>query len=109
MAIDKFIKHIPKDSSDGSYDLIVVQDRLEVVIDAFTRNPVNDSVLLEEIEIGTSTTLVPHKLSRASRGYFIVKQDANATIWQDTTVTNNLELFIPLVASAAVTVSLVVF
>jgi hypothetical protein len=63
----------------------------------------------DPIVIGTSTTLVSHGLGRAFRGFVITDLQGDARVWRDTTVTQNLDKFIPLRASSTVTVKLWVF
>ena len=77
-----------------------------------------DGILLEkipsggnqiEIVIGTSTTLVPHGLGRKIQGWQVVDTLADARIWRDPASTADLEKFLPLIASASVTIKLWVF
>lgn len=68
-----------------------------------------DGRILSNIPIGTTTTEVPHGLTRSFQGYFVIDQQASAVIWRDTTSVADQSKFLPLKASAAVTVSLWVF
>jgi hypothetical protein len=82
-------------------------------------NPiVLDGILLEkitsggnqiDITIGTATTLVPHGLGRKIQGWQVVDTLADARIWRDSTSTADLARFLPLRASASVTIKLWVF
>lgn len=70
--------------------------------------------LLEKIDgdpivIDTTTTLVPHGLGRRIVGWHLVDIQGDARVWRDTTSTANDELFLPLKASASVTIKLWVF
>ena len=62
-----------------------------------------------EITIGTTTTLVAHGLSRKFQGWSLVDIQGDARVWRDVSYTDNLDKFLPLKASASVTVKLWVF
>lgn len=64
---------------------------------------------VKDVVIGTSTTLVPHELTRAFQGWHLVDIQGDARVWRDTTSTADKTKFLPLKASASVTVSLWVF
>lgn len=77
-----------------------------------------DGILLEQITssgnqvnivVGTSTTLIPHGLGRKIQGWQVVDTLADARIWRDSTSTADLDRFLPLRASASVTIKLWVF
>lgn len=63
----------------------------------------------DPIVIGTTTTLVPHGLGRRIMGWHLVDIQGDARVWRDDTSTANEELFLPLKASASVTIKLWVF
>ena len=96
--------------SQRIYDLRIVQDNVSRIFDEIADKPHLDSFLLEGISIGTTETLVKHKLNRVVRGWYIVKKDTFSDI-KDTidSSTADLTKFLPLIAEAAVTVSIVVF
>lgn len=74
------------------------------------RMPHIDAELLEDVDLANgTTTLVEHKLGRAYRGWRVSDTTAAATIYRDTTSTADTTRYLPLVASAATTVSLEVF
>lgn len=107
MAIPKFIKHQPE--GPNSYDFIALQNILEPILEDYTDRAFSDHLLLESEAIGTSTTLVNHTLDRTVRGWVIVDTNADARIWRDDTDTNDTTKYLALKASAAVTISLIVF
>jgi len=93
-----------------SYDLVTVQENVKRVLDEITDKPHMDSSLLESVVLTTgTTTLVEHKLGRNIRGWYIADRNAGATVYRDTASTADLAEFLPLITSATVTVSLVVF
>ena len=65
--------------------------------------------LIEEVVIGTSPTEITHGLGQTVRGWFLVKQDTNTTVWAPSTATATPNQTINLQASSACTVSLIVF
>lgn len=89
-------------------DLATVQ---ESVYD-FTRQinkVLTDGVILKDVLLGTSTTDVSHGLRRAYEGWQIIDVRGDVRVWRDATATSDNTKFLPLKASAAVTVSLWVF
>lgn len=64
---------------------------------------------VKDVVIGTSTTLVPHELARSYQGWHLLDIQGDARVWRDTTSTADNTKFLPLKASASVTVSLWVF
>jgi hypothetical protein len=71
--------------------------------------PILQGVQSNDISIGTSVTLVPHKLGRSYRGYLVTNLNANAVVYVDSSSTADPASFIPLKASASCTVDLWVF
>lgn len=70
--------------------------------------PILDGVLLENIPLTVNSRQVQHKLGRRIRGWIIIKQNADAVIYDDSANYDN-KTFIKLKATANVTVSLWVF
>lgn len=64
---------------------------------------------LQEITIGTSTTLVPHGLGRKFVGWHLLDLQGDSRVWRDPSSTADLSLYLPLKASSAVKVKLWVF
>lgn len=86
-------------------------NRLQTNIDMFSRSlidiPILNGVLLENIVLSTTAAQIQHKLDRNYRGWIVVKQNANATIYSTSSTLS--QQFLTLTASAAVTVTLWVF
>lgn len=102
------------DFSDANLNKI--QENISLFIDQLDFNLLSGNLLEQtqgadpqDIVIGTSTTLVSHGLGRSYRGFMVVDQTGNATIWRDSTYTVNKDKFIPLIASSSVTVKLWVY
>lgn len=63
-----------------------------------------------EIPLSTTAKVIPHGLGRVPTGWIIIKKNANAVIYDDSTgVDIDKKSFIRLTASASVTVSIWVF
>lgn len=69
----------------------------------------NSEGKLVSIVIDTTTTLIPHGLSRQYQGWHLLDIQGDARVWRDTSSTSDGTKFLPLKASASVTVSLWVF
>ncbi len=41
-----------------------------------------DNIIVKDIELGASPTNVAHLLGRAPRGWFIVRKNSNAEVWE---------------------------
>lgn len=91
-------------------ELSRLQSNLEQWAASVLKAGLSDGVLLESVSLSTGdTNAVQHKLGRAPRGWIIVRQRANANIWdsQDANVFKTKSL--ALECSADVIVDLWVF
>lgn len=73
-----------------------------------TKNPILNGVYVET-SVGIADTEIAHGLGKAPTGWFIVNRDANAVVWESSTVNSRTKDRLILVASAAVNVTLYVF
>lgn len=96
-----------KKVSGADDEVAKLQERLQEFFVPLVNNPMLDGVLLKNVQLTTTATDVPHNLRREPIGWTIVRQNANATIWEQTT--NLPTAFLKLQSSAAVTVSIWVF
>lgn len=72
--------------------------------------PPNDCILIEGAVLASgSTQLLEHKLGRRVRGWRVVDRSSAATVYRDTASTADLALYLPLVVSASLTVSIEAF
>lgn len=74
-----------------------------------TQIQILNGVLISSVTIEITKTLIPHKLTRPFNGWFIVDTTSNADVFRDATATENLSIYLPLIASAQTIVSLWVF
>ncbi len=79
-------------------------DRL---LDTLAENPLSQGRLIEDISLSTAETLVPHKLGRAYRGWFVTNIDAAVTVHASSETLT--ERYVALTASGTCIVSLWVF
>lgn len=102
----------------SSEELNRVQDSFIPSLNAVLGTPIFDGRLVDALEdgspllLGTSFINVAHKLGRSYRGWFLVDNNASATVWVDSTLPDpnpDRSKFIRLRASAAATVKLWVF
>lgn len=101
MTIQAFRKVKVKDN-----DLRQVQDAVSFVFQDLKQREIIDGIMIENIVVNTTGTVVQHTLGRPLRGYLVVKKNANVTIWDSTADTTEL---LKLISSGTATVSLWVF
>lgn len=87
-----------------------MQDNIEQVLRRIISSAILSGQLIEDVDIVTGTEkVVNHGLGRELRGWFIVRQNANANLW-DSQATNTLSnKTLILNSSANVKISLWVF
>ena len=103
MAIRPYRKVLTKER-----ELQQLQDAVEVPLRDIIGRQILDGNLIENVRLlSASDNLVAHLLGRAYRGYIVVKRDAAASIYDDTSPLP--QSYLNLVTSADVTVSLWVF
>ena len=107
--LERFTRIFTDEKKEHSEDLSRLQDILQVVLDALTDKDLLDYAILEDQVIGTSTTLVSHRLGRKYRWWIVVDKNADARVWRDTTSTADTSTYLPLKASAEVTADILVF
>lgn len=82
---------------------------LASALQPITSNPAAAPVFLKNVQLSTGTNRITHLLDRTLQGWVVVRQRASATLYdiQDTNPNQNQTLL--LVASAPVSVDLMVF
>jgi hypothetical protein len=94
---------------DDNKNLMLLQNIWSALINPFLNSPSLQTVLLKDIKLSTGSNSVNHKLSRKLQGWYIVRQRASASIYDEQDNNQNPDLTLALVSSANVTVDLVVF
>jgi len=85
-----------------------VQDRIKVFADVVASIPLLEGRLLTVTLTAGAFTPVSHGLGRRPTGYFVVRRNANAVLWDRADATD-ANAFLYLQPSATVTVTLWVF
>lgn len=90
-------------------DIQRVQDAVAVVFNSLLKKQILDGRLIRDkfLDSSANPISIDHGLGKAPRGWVIVKQDADANVYESTSSTPNATL--ELNATADVTVSLWVF
>lgn len=86
----------------------IVQRETRSAVKDLATNPLV-SGLLVSVKLTTGTTLVSHQLGRRWLGWILVDTDTAVTVHRDGSSQADRSLYIPLVSSAAATVTLWVF
>ena len=84
-------------------DLYQTQENVEQVLTPILNSPIIDGVLVKDVDVGTSDTVVNHKLGRSPLGWIVIKRNENAVIYESATTNNNKDKFLILKASSATT------
>lgn len=92
----------------GDEDNFRAQSNVENALNGLRSSLILDGTLIEDVAVGTTETLIAHKLQRPIRGYIIVKNNTLTAV-AATSGTFNKNLFLGLIASSACTVSLWIF
>lgn len=86
-----------------------LQDNIANSFNQFEKLPQLDSVIVKNVAITTNDTIINHKLNREVQGWQIVRQNANAVVYESSTVNTQPSSTIILKASANCTVSILFF
>lgn len=83
-----------------------LQDNIVSAVQPFLTNPLNDGIIITDIEIdGVSATEVNHLLGRLPQGYIIIDKDAESDIYRDVLNTRQISFL----SSNAVTIGIYIF
>lgn len=96
---------IDGDDIEGTVERM--QDSIEKSLNGLVQSSIVSGTLLKDISLSGTAKRVEHKLNREPLGYIIIRQNANAVIFEQDEVRK--DIFLNLQASANVTVSLWVF
>jgi len=89
------------------YELAKVQDNTSEFISQIISNPILGGVLLKGLDVTTTATDFAHGLGREPVGYFIVKANAQVTVFD--TVSTTPKVALKLTGSTTATINLWVF
>jgi hypothetical protein len=94
---------------DDSKNLMLLQNVWSSLINPFLNAAELNTVLLKNIALTSGSNSVNHRLGRKLQGWYIVRQRASASVYDEQDNNQNPDLTLTLVSSANVTVDLVVF
>lgn len=87
-----------------------VQDQFNREVGTLSRtlasSPFAAGILLENVEVGTTETKVPHKLDKSPRGYFVLAKTGPGDLWLSQAPSDT---YLYILADAPLTVDLWVF
>ncbi len=87
-----------------------LQDNIANSFNQFEKLPQLDSVIVKDVVLSsTIDNVVEHKLSRPVQGWQVVRQNANAVVYESSTTNTAPSSVILLRASASCTVSILFF
>jgi hypothetical protein len=90
-------------------DVGLMQNKWASILNPILTNPLNNTVILNDVILVVGTNSVPHLLQRKIKGWFIVGIDNAATIYDLQKNNQRPDLTIDLVSSNPCTVQLAVF
>lgn len=102
MAISGFKKALTNNAEINRIQLNIAE-----FVSPLTSNPMLDGRLIENVVLGTTETLIEHKLGRAYQGWIIVNKNAAQDVYVSSTSLPKKHL--ALTAGGTVTVSIWVF
>lgn len=88
------------------------QSNVEHALGGLKNAIITDGVLIENVTINGTWTLIPHKLGRPARGFIVIRTNALTQVAGDgygPPFTHDRNLFINLIASTGCVVSLWIF
>ena len=93
------IKSFVKQIDPGNRDVTQTQSNVNSSVKQIANSPIIDGVLIKNIDVGTTDTVINHKLGREPLGWIIVRKNEAGEIYESTTVNNNRDKFLLLKAS----------
>jgi hypothetical protein len=94
-------------SDDLNFQLM--QNSWAAQLNPLLLDPLNQNVFLPNIVLTSGDNTINHKLGRALQGWFIVRQNAAASLFDKQSTNSMPQLTLVLNTSADVTISLIVF
>ena len=103
----RLLKPFAKTGIESFEDVERFQDVVENVLGSIAASPIISGQLVADVSLTSTPKRIEHKLGRKPLGYMVVRQDADATVYEQDE--KRLDLFLNLASSNPVTVSLWVF
>jgi hypothetical protein len=105
MSRNKYFRKV----TSGDRNISQLQSNVEQAVSDVIKAPILNGRLLEDVELTSAPTRIEHKLGRKPSGYIIVKRNADAQVYDSLASEESPALFLPLISSANVTVSIWIF
>jgi hypothetical protein len=90
-------------------DLTRAQDRLGLAVDELASSPLTGCKIVSVTFTGAGSADVYHRLGKRLTGWIVIDRDTAATVYNSSAGANDRREFITLTASAAVTLTILVF
>jgi len=90
-------------------NLDMMQNRWASILNPIVSNPVNNSLILKDVQLEVGANVIDHKLGRPLKGWSIVRKRASADIYDNQDFNQMPQLTLYLVSDAVVTIDLEVF
>ena len=82
---------------------------MKTVLNPLLELPISDGVLIMDLTVNTTDTLIEHKLGRKPEGFLITRLRSNSVIYESATANDEAARLIILIASAAATADIYFF
>ena len=86
-----------------------LQSHLKTVLNPLLELPISDGVLIKDLTVNTTDTLIEHKLGRKPEGFLITGLKSNSVIYESATANDEAASLIILIASATATADIYFF
>lgn len=91
-------------------NIMAIQDNIDFVLKPVLSNPILNSVILKNIELTASVANeISHKLAQNLTGWLLIRNRANAVVWDEQDTNKNAKRTLILQTSANTVVDLLVF
>lgn len=93
----------------GEQEVTRLQSHIKTTLNPLLELPISDGILIKNLTINTSDTLIDHKLGRKPEGFLITRLRTNAVIYESATSNDEDNRMIILIASATATADIYFF
>jgi len=95
--------------TSGDRNISQLQSNVDQAVSDVIKAPILNGRLVDDVKLTSAPTRIEHKLGRKPSGYIIVKRNADAQVYDSLANEESPTLFLPLISSADVTVSIWIF
>lgn len=94
---------------DSNTNLMALQTNWKRYLDPILSHPINNGLILENVNLSSGINTINHTLGRALQGWIVVRQNAAATFYDNQSANIMPALTLILHASGTVTIAIYVF